>query len=275
MSLCIVTAFLDISRGDWQAFQRSTRKYIDNFLFYRKLNHEIIVFMDDKCTEELKTLTVSWDKLTVIPINREWMKENIYAYKSLQREQEIMDSPKFKEMVKHRLHHPECCKAEYNIIQHSKIDFVCYAIREKLSTADYYAWSDFGYFQHPGLVPQSDLDLNKFDLERINFIGVNPIRREDFNIMYTLTQAPSRIEGGFCLGHKDKLLEYQELYHVVCQFFHSNDIVDDDQHIIIQCYLRSPSKFRFLVTSAMSSTFLFFQKNSELLNCGTILTKIR
>lgn len=274
MSLCLVTAFLDISRGEWKSFQRTTRQYINNFLHYKKLGHELIVFIDDKHIDILRELCVNWENLTIIPINREWMKENIHAYRLLDKEKEIMDSPKFKESVKHRIHHPECCKPEYNIIQHSKIDFVCFAIKQNLSKADHYAWTDFGHFQHSSLVPESGLDLNKFDLTKINYTGPSPLTKDDFNITYTLTQAPERIGGAFYLASKEKMFEYQELYHKVHQHFHDLGIVDDDQHIAIQCYFREPSKFKLFVVGGMLHTYLFFQKNAAILECGTNVVKV-
>ena len=273
MSLCIVTAFLDISRDSWTTFQRSVDQYITNFLRYKILSHEIIVFIDNKYFSRLESLTQNFLNIKLIPIDRDFMKTHLYSYNQLQREQEIMGSEKFKELVKHRLKHPECSKPEYNIIQHCKIDFVCHVINNDLTQAEYLCWSDFGYFQHPSLVPSSDLDLTKFNLEKVNFVCVDWLRKEDSNIMYTLTQAPPRVEGGFFLGRRDKLLEYQQLYHKVYNYFHSIGIVDDDQHIILQCYFRDTTKFNLLVIPARSSTFLYFQKNSQLLNCGTLLMK--
>lgn len=273
MSLCLVSAFLDISREDWKSFQRSTKHYMYYFLSYRKLGYEMIVFMDDKHVDTMKELCTDFPNLTIIPINREWMKKNIYAYSLLGKEQEIMESEKFKELIKHRLHYPECSKPEYNIIQHSKIDFVCHVIDKKLSKADYYAWSDFGYFQNSNLIPEKSLDLNRFDLTKINYTSINPLKGEDFSIIYTLTKAPERIGGAFYLGPKNRLLEYQQLYHKVHQGFHDIGIVDDDQHIALQCYFRDQSKFNLLVVGGMLNAHLYFQKNANLLNCGTIIIK--
>jgi hypothetical protein len=225
------------------------------------MTHEMIVFMDDAHIEILQRLCANAKHIRIIPINRAWMKENIHAYRQLPREKEIMESNQFKQMVQHRLGHPECSKPEYNIMQHSKIDFVCHVIDNKLSTANYYAWSDFGYFQQPNRIPSKPLDLSKFDLERINFQGINPITPNDGDIMYTLTNAPEKVGGFFYLGNSEQMLKYQELYHSVCTDFHRMGIVDDDQHIMIQCVFRQPSLFKVWTLGGWHLAYNYFQQN--------------
>lgn len=244
MSLCLISAFLDIGRGDWIAFRRPVSQYIRNFMPYVKLDQEMIVFIDERHIEELRIAIGNQSKIKLFPINMKWLQENIYAFSKLPREKEIMDSEFFKILTRHRAFHPECCKPEYNIIQHAKIDFVVYAIKNQLSEAKYFAWSDFGFFQDPRTIPKATLDINKFDLEKVNIIGVNTLNNNDFDIFYTLLNAPERIGGFFFLGNSVNLLEYQKLYHQICTDFHTLGIVDDDQHIIIQSLLRNPSLFK-------------------------------
>lgn len=268
MSLCLVTAFLDIGRQDWSSFRRSVGQYFRNFYPYVKMTHnsyrdelipnEIIVFMDDKYATELSNLCQENKHIKVIPINREWMQKNIHAYRQLHRETEIMESEKFKSLIKHRLGHPECSKPEYNIMQHSKIDFVCHVIEEKLSDAKYYAWTDFGYFQNPATIPTKPLKIDKFDLDRVNFQAINPFTALDFNIMFTITNAPERIGGFFYLGNADQLKKYQILYHQVCMDFHEKGIVDDDQHIMIQCIARDPNLFKVWMLGGWHLVYTYF-----------------
>lgn len=144
-SLCLVTAFLDIGRGEWQAFRRSIQQYIGNFLPYLCMKHELIVFMDEKYSVPLEELCRNRPNIKIYSINRTWMEKHIVAYRQLLRETEIMNSDEFKRKIAHRIHHPECSQPEYNIMQHAKIDFVCHVIEEKLSSAEYYAWTDFWF----------------------------------------------------------------------------------------------------------------------------------
>ena len=265
MSLCLVSAFLDIGRQGWSVFQRSMTQYFMNFFPYIKmlqssfgLQAEMIVFMDDKHVDALRQLC-RMSNITIIPINRTWMQEHIHAYRQLPRETEIMESSKFRNLVQHRLRHPECSKPEYNIMQHAKIDFVCHVIEQKLSQAKYYAWTDFGYFQNPSRIPTRPLNIGKFDLERVNFQAMSEFTSLDFNIMYTLTQAPERVGGFFFLGNAEQLRKYQRLYHNICAEFHEQGIVDDDQHIMIQSVARDPDLFKVWNLGGWHLVYLYFQ----------------
>lgn len=244
MSLCLVSAFLDIGREDWSTFSRSMGQYFVNFFPYINIGHEMIIFMDDKHIELFNKLCADTKHITIIPINRKWMQKHIYAYSQLPREREIMESSQFRTLLKHRLGHPECSKPEYNIMQHAKIDFVAHVINNKLSNAEYYAWSDFGYFQDRSRIPKRCLDISKFDLEKVNFQAISELTPSDSNIRYTLLNAPERIGGFFYLGHPTNLLIYQQLYHQICKEFHNLGIVDDDQHIMRQSVTRMPLLFK-------------------------------
>lgn len=239
MSICIVTAFLDINRGKWASFKRTFGDYVVNFFPYIARNEDIIVFIDSQHYESIRIICQKRPNMKVISIDREWMKTNIYAYQQLGFEEAIMASPKFQKLVAHRLSHPECSKPEYNIMQHAKIDFINYVIDNKLSSATHYAWSDFGYFQNPDVASIQPLSLDTFDENVINMCGVEPLQKGDSNILKMLTEAPTRVGGGFYLGNVKALKEYQELYHSVTRDFYRMGIVDDDQHIMIQCAFRN------------------------------------
>jgi len=260
MSLCIVSAFLDIGRNEWSAFSRSINQYFMNFMPYTKILHPMILYMDDRYSDYLKDLCKNASHIKIIPINRKFLVDNIYAYSKLEREKEIMESKEFKSLTQHRQHHPECSKPEYNIMQHAKIDFVIYTIKNNILPSDYYAWSDFGYFQDIRKIPQKPLDLNNFDLTKVNFQGINPITDQDFNINYTLLNAPERIGGFFYLGSSNQLLKYQTLYHETCTKFHKLNIVDDDQHIMIRCLYKQPDLFKVHQLGGWHLIYLNFQQ---------------
>lgn len=262
--VCIVSAFLDIGRENWNTFSRSIDRYFNNFLPYTKFNfgdNEMIVFIDDRYYDKLSDLCLQNKQIKIIAINREFMSNNIYAYQQLSREREIMQSENFQRIIKHRIHHPECSKPEYNIMQHAKIDFVCYVINNKLSEADFFAWSDFGYFQNPQNIPAKFLDISKFDTQKINFSCINPITEQDASIPYTLVHAPEKIGGFFYFGSKELMLRYQELYHEIYSIFHKLGIVDDDQHFMIQSYFRKPDLFHLWNMGGWHLTYLKFAKD--------------
>jgi hypothetical protein len=253
-NLTLITAFIDINRGDWSVFKRSVDYYFECFLPYLSLNHDIILFLDDRYLDKIKH-----DKVKVIPISKEWLTTNIHAYKFLEKESEIMKSNKYKMLISHRFSCPETWCPEYNIIQHSKIDFVSYAINNNLSKSEYYAWTDFGFFQDKTKIPKKGLDINKFDLDRINFQAINPLTNDDRNMVKTLIYPSDKIGGFFYLGHKNLLLKYQQLYHEVVQQYHNLGLVDDDQPIMAQCYFKNPDLFKVWSFGIWHYTYIYFQ----------------
>jgi hypothetical protein len=157
-----------------------------------------------------------------------------------------MNNEHFQKLVQHRKECPETYCPEYNIMQHSKIDFVCYAIDNKLSDAKYFAWTDFGYFKNDAMIYQkgkNTLDINRFKLDKINFQTINPVDERDNSIAYTITYAPEKIGGFFYMGSRSQLKIYQSIYHEIYDDFHRLGLVDDDQHFMIRCYFKRKDLF--------------------------------
>jgi hypothetical protein len=154
-----------------------------------------------------------------------------------------MRSDSFRNTIPHRLCFPEHTIPEYTLINHCKIDFICYAIDNDISDAGYYAWVDFGYCRFPEITPKRLLDLGKLDLDRVNYTLINNLDDRDKNIFYTLMNAPERIGGFFFFGNKKILKEYQALYHGILTRYQQYGIADDDQALAVACYWESPDMF--------------------------------
>ena len=273
MSVCYVSTFLDIGRSNWTTFRRDVQSYFNYFTPYIKLfpknsssdststtpSDSMIVFIDKRYYDQF-THFVKESSIRAIPIDTQFMNENIFAWSKLPREREIMSSEDYQEAFRDRLSHPEHSVPEYTLINHAKIDFIVHAMN--LNNSDYFCWVDFGYFQNPGTTPLRLLDIRKLSLDKINYQILNPITEKDSDIMYTMTHAPDRIGGFFFFGRRDKLVQYQQLYHQVLEYFQNNDIADDDQHIALQCYFRNPSLFKFHHLHGWHKALIQFQRDS-------------
>ena len=265
--ITIVTAFFDIGRDNWnQEFKRDVNFYIHSFLHFFQYPYSMVCYIDDRYIEQViqEYEKSPYKNKRFIPINREWLNENINAWKLLSIDQTIITSEQYKSILENRLRFmypdgipevnrrnhlfPENEWPEYNAINHSKIDFISNSIINGYITTQYTCWCDFGYFnsQHNGNIttfPTSLLDTNKFNKNKISFLLRNPVNERDKNMLYTLVIAPEVFTGTFFVGPSLLMLKMQKLYHESVKELYRNGISDDDQHVYLRCYLKEPDFF--------------------------------
>ena len=252
-STTLVSLFYNINRDRWTgASSKDNRKdYLVPFREFMKLKYRMIVYIDETfyndVTEDLKNFPEA--NIELIPINEQWMKDNIWAWSKLDREREIMNDSNYQNRLHRRisLGYPENTKPEYTIITHSKIDTINYAIETDKNPTDYYMWVDFGYFQNKiseKFIPNEGVvNLDVLNKDTVNICCVNKIDERDRDIDYTLINAPEKI-GAYCFfGNKEKLKEFQILCHKWLEHFQSIGIADDEQHLWLQCYFENPELF--------------------------------
>ena len=268
MSVCYVTAFMDIGRENWKTFSRSVADYLDHFQpfvdMFRNLDpsvYQMIVFIDETHYDTLRQRIPLDTPIRLVSCSRDYLESNIPTWSYLPIEKMIIQSDTYKGLVGDRIHKfPENYSAEYTVMTTSKVDFVVHAM--SFINSDYYCWVDFGYFKLPENIPKHPIDIRKLDLDRINLQILHPLTDSDQNIIYTVRNAPERIAGAFIFGSKSKFLEYQPLYHTIHKEFHTLWLVDDDQHLALQCYYRRPDLFR-LHQHYWSRSLIEFQKTNN------------
>ena len=251
-SICYVTCYFDINRSKWEKFARSFKDYLIYFKPFVNLFHQdnntkdhLIVFIDDRYIAQMSQIIVG-SRITLIPINLRFLECNIPCWSKLSRERDIMDSAYFKRLVGSRITFPECIYPEYTLINHSKIDFICYVMSMGwMSELENYCWVDFGFFAKIESIPLKLLDISHFNMEKINYTLINPILPQDNDVFYTLKYAPEKIGGFFFLGRREKLYEFQALYHQCLEEFQCMNICDDDQALVLYSYFKRPELFSF------------------------------
>jgi hypothetical protein len=223
--------------------------------------------MDDRYIDSISKFC---DKnKTIIPINQAWLFNNSNSWKKLDLVKEIMNSFNFKYMLKDRINNgnPEALYPEYNIINHSKIDFIKFAIDNGyIKNTTLICWSDFGYYNsilhnNPEEFPQAHLDITRLNLDKINFFLRHRVDTRDYDMFYTLTQAPEVFTGSFFAGSTKNMLILHELYHDSLNELYKNNISDDDQHVYLRCFFKKPDIFElFLSEDKWPQALLCFQK---------------
>ena len=271
MSICYVTAFYDINRGNWENFTRSTDIYFDHFYPYVELfknadkkKHRMIVFIDKKHYSRLNTILTKTpgSGIHLIQIDDGWMKENLPMWNTLEREQTIMNSHHYKKLIPHRLLFPEHKYPEYTLINHCKIDFVNHAMN--IMAGDYFCWSDFGYFATKDRIPTKLLSHEKFTPHKINYTLINNYTPQDNNPIFTLQNAPERIGGFFFFGDRKVLREYQTLYHKILHLYQNHyNIADDDQALALCCFFKNPELFSLHNLGGWHKALVYFQMENK------------
>lgn len=246
--VCYVTAYLDIGRNKWtNGFERTNEAYMDYFEPYIELFDKdetgsvLVVYIDERHIGNDLFKRIG-KNIVLIPITEKFMEENSVLWRRLERETEIMSMEKYRMIISHRIHHPEHSVPTYSIINHCKVDFIGHTIKN--FDYEYYCWVDFGYFSKKSNIPSKLMDVSKLECDKINYTLLNPIEERDRDVIYTLQYAPEKIGGFFFFGGKDVMLEYQELYHNVHLWLQQNEVVDDDQHVALQCYFNRPHLFK-------------------------------
>jgi hypothetical protein len=265
--VCIVTAFFDIGRGFWSSqYKRTTKFYLQSFLNYLEYPYKMVCFIDDRCIDyvlEHYTRSHHSNKL-FIPINKEWMENNIRAWQQMGKDEEIMKSQQYRDWIDHRktfvypngdapadyTKHifPENQDPRYNAINHAKVDFIAHAIKNGYVKESVTGWCDFGYFgtQHDNdktTFPTATIDKTYFKPDRITFFLRKDVDEKDTDPLYTLVYAPEVFTGTFWGGPTQLMSTLQTLYHETVDELYAVNISDDDQHIYLRCYLKNLNLF--------------------------------
>jgi hypothetical protein len=265
-----ITAFMEIGRENWLVLNRNKEDYIDSFKKMLFLNKNMIIFMDDKYINLIDNYCD--ENKIIIPINANWLKENSESWKKIDIAKNIMNSDKYKELLNVRINNgnPENIYPEYNTINHSKIDFIKYAIDYNfIKKNQFICWCDFGYYHsilhnNHDEFPYVHLDLNRFNTNKLNFFLRNKISLNDFDMIYTLVKAPEIFTGSFFGGNSKVMLELYKIYHECLNELYLNNISDDDQHVYLRCYLKKPELFElFLSKDKWPQALTCFQKKIE------------
>ena len=286
--ITLVTAFLDIGRSTWtDEFAREPSFYVDSFMNYLNYPYKMVCYIDDKYIDGIiqKYSTSPYQNKLFIPINRTWLLKNIHAWKHIEKDRNIMNSIEFKKFLEKRLPHmypngvpeqnvrnhlcPENIYPEYTVINHSKIDFIANAIENEYITTAYTGWSDFGYFRtfhsDGSIMPSSTIDINKLHPDKITFCLRRNIIENDKNMFWTLLFGYELFIGAFYAGPTELMIPFQKIYHESTQKMYSKSIVDDDQHVYIQCYCINPEIMHLEIfeTDDWPKTLTFFQINNK------------
>jgi hypothetical protein len=207
--------------------------------------------------------------IRVIAIDEAFLAENVPLWSRLGREKEIMESDVFKHRFAGRLGYPEQSNPRYTMVNHAKVDFIAHAAT--LTAADWFCWSDFGYFHKESFIPDRLVDIGKLQKGKVNYTLINELEDIDRDAFYTIANAPEKIGGFFFAGERDIMLEYQKLYHDTHEWFQDNGLADDDQHVALQTHFRNSDLFHLHYQGVWHNALIAFQKTKDIGKYSVVL----
>lgn len=238
--IIFTTAFKEINRESWKSYQVSTGRYIDYFIDLGKnIKYKLIVYLEKEVKDRIFSKTSFNENI----IFRELSEVNTFLNEFLEKDTEIMNSDIYKNKIPdYRNYLPEHLYSNYNLINHSKINFVN-KTKELYPDYQYYAWIDFGRMNEsidniPKNLNVSLIPNNKITYHFVNDPPKHKVSEDEMlksNSVYLLGSsfiAPNHMVEMFEQLWKTKLIQWQKQY-----------VTDDDQNLVLQLYFDNPSMF--------------------------------
>lgn len=238
--IIFVTAFKDINRTNWKHYERSTNMYINYFYtLANNIKYKLIVYLE----KDIQDIVVKNKNFNENIVFDDLSKVNTFLNKFIEIDVTIMESEIYKNKVPdYRKNSPENLYSDYNLINHSKINFLK-DVKGKYPDYNFYAWIDFGRMNEsienvPVNIDISLIPNNKITYHFVNDPPLNRISEEEMlksHAVYLLGSSyivPNNLVEYFENLWESKLLEWQEKY-----------ITDDDQNLVLQLYFDNPQLF--------------------------------
>lgn len=246
-NILFVTAYKDIKRVGWSAYGRSNAEYIGMFLnLARRIQYSLIVFCEPSIKDELI--------LYNLPSNiilKNWNEVDTFYHRFLHTENEIINSQEYKAKVApHRQVNPEHLYAEYNLVNHSKINFVRKA-KEMYPNYKFYSWLDFGFCRNVADCPMNL--LIKTIPEKITYLALRSGKR--VSPVELLRSDDIYLSGSMFIVFTDYVETFEKAYEEKLKEYHRLGVSDDDQSVVTQMYWDRPDWFNVIVDNEWFSLF--------------------
>ena len=238
--IIFITAFKDINRTNWKHYDRSTSSYINYFYTLSdNIKYKLIVYLE----KDVKDIIVKNKSFNENIIFEDLDNVNTFFNKFIENDKKIIQSEIYKNKIPdYRKNSPEHIYSEYNLINHSKINFLR-DTKEKYPDYNFYAWIDFGRMNEsieniPKNIDISLIPKNKITYHFVNDPPLNRISEDEMlksHAVYLLGSSfivPNELVEYFENIFENKLSEWQEKY-----------ITDDDQNLVLQLYFDNPALF--------------------------------
>lgn len=251
MSVLFVTAFKDIGRQQWNnQYKRNNKTYFDKFEhFVKNMCMPFIYYVEDNIYNQLYKSDKSFIKRYDINI------VDTFLNKYERIEQQILDSYEYKKNIPYnRKTNPEHVYAKYNLINHSKINFIKNA-KELYPDYTYYCWVDFGIDD----IVDKIINFSSIPTDKITYCCFSLPPKIDCKTM--LQKDDVYFIGSEFIVPNPLVEFYENKYNEMLIYFHNQMVSDDDQNVVLQLYLKTPELFNPIYTKHWFNLFKYLTNN--------------
>ncbi len=238
----LVTAFLDLKREEWNVHQRSKDEYIQYFhLLVSSTDYPICLFVEPSFEFYLKSIKELPSHVFIYSIHD----VDTFLTKYIDIEKEIIQSDEYQSKIpESRKIHPEHWNASYNLLNHSKINFI-HEASKLYHHISFFSWIDFGFVRHLHHTPKN-IDITLLPKDKI-VRQVFQIPTQRFTPEEMLTKDDIYFTGAPFILHRDMVSLYHDIYEKKLLEFHQRRVVDDDQNVTLQIFYDNPDIFENIV----------------------------
>ncbi|GMT10431.1 hypothetical protein PFISCL1PPCAC_1728 [Pristionchus fissidentatus] len=251
--LTVVTALMDIGRGEWFEYRRPLEKYHSYMENLLSLKVNMIIFTDKSSVDfvykyrkemglmkKTKVYNITLDDL---PLAR----YHFHAQKII--EDELKTPELWRKWDPQMQKHPEAKSPEYDILVNSKTYFLYNATLEDPFSSDWFVWLDAGY----GHGDQTPFPVDnhwrpQFPRRKISVIKITPEHDQmtNWSLDKLYRQNWSVISGGFLAGERHAIGQLHTLVHRKFVELINMDRVDDDQTVLVLVIQSHPHLFNIV-----------------------------
>ena len=248
--ILFVTAYRNINRKNWTSRPRTEQSYLRYFHNMAiNIKYNLIVFLEKRLLETMRQKYRKYINISFYDID---LPDSFYQ-KFLEKDKKIMQSKTYQNKIPERRKlDPECLYSEYNLINHSKINWVK-AASIIMTNYQFYSWIDFGMIRNN----KAKMLPNNIDIKTLSKNKIIYQARQDPRVLHDpqyknhkritenrmLKTGKVYILGSAFIIYKSLINKFENLCENKIIEWQENYITDDDQHLILQIYYDNPDLF--------------------------------
>ncbi len=248
-TIIFTTAFKDIGRDKWHVIPRTNERYIQDFLnLANNIDYKLIVYVEQNMYNIIQEYKL---KSNIILINSSTV--NTFFDQYIDNERQMINSKEYRAKIpSDREGAPEHWSAEYNMVNHSKINYLVNT-KKLYPNYEYYSWLDFGCIRNTIDDVPKHIDFNKLD-EKICYMTLKtPTITINANDM--LKSHDVYLAGSQNVIHHNLVNITEYLWKSKLDEWKQDIICDEDQGLILQLYFDNPQLFNLYPSNKWFSLF--------------------